>query len=326
MSIRSTLRRSPALVEGYHRLRRAGADLWGPPPAPGGERFEDMAPERAVTLAYQVMLGRDPDPVGWEDFVGRLSRRECTHREMVQALRGSEEFFNRVRFSAAGFGASIHMGRCQFIRQLPAGRRIVDLGGTHQHRDVGAMVAMGYPYPFDELVIVDLPSEERHAIYRNDDGRDEVRTDLGPVRYRYHSMTDLSAFDDGSVDLVYSGQSIEHVTPEDGKVVLSEIARVLRPGGHLGVDTPNARVTRLQQEAFIDPDHKVEYRLGELVDLVTSSGLEVVEAKGLNYAGRSLAEGRFDPGEVAGNSGIFDAAEDCYILCLVCRKPAAGPA
>ena len=34
-----------------------------------------------------------------------------------------------------------------------------------------------------------------------------TQTALGPVRYRYHSMVDLSDYADDSVDLVYSGQS-----------------------------------------------------------------------------------------------------------------------
>jgi SAM-dependent methyltransferase len=171
------------------------------------------------------------------------------------------------------------------------------------------------------LVIVDLPSQDRHAIYQSGHLDREVPSPLGPVRYRYHSMTDLSGFDDGSVDLVYAGQSIEHVTHDDGSVVVKEVFRILRPGGWFAMDTPNARVTRLQQEAFIDPDHKVEYTYPELADLVTGAGLEILEAKGLNYAGRSLAVGRFDAEEVAGNTGLYAAAEDCYILCLLARKP-----
>jgi SAM-dependent methyltransferase len=183
------------------------------------------------------------------------------------------------------------------------------------------MVGMGYPYPFEELVIVDLPSDERHAIYRSSDTGREVSSPLGPVRYRYHSMTDLSGFEDASVDLVYSGQSIEHVTPDDGATVLKEVFRILRAGGHLAIDTPNARVTRLQQEAFIDPDHKVEYSHPEMMGALTGTGFEVVEARGLNYAGGSLAAGQFNIDEVAGNAGLYAAIEDCYILCYVCRKP-----
>src|SRR5438445_210082 len=81
----------------------------------------------------------------------------------------------------------------------------------------------------------------------------------GPIRYPYQSMTDLTGIDSGTVDLVYSGQSIEHVTEADGDVVLREVARVLRVGGWFAVDTPNGRATRAQQADFIDPDHEVEY-------------------------------------------------------------------
>jgi SAM-dependent methyltransferase len=282
-----------------------------------------LSPPRAVRIIYQVMLHRDPDAVGLQTYVGEIYNGHMTRYDVAQAVRGSEEFQCDVRFTGRTFGHSIHAGRCQFIRSLPRGRRIVDLGGTHLHRDIGAMVAMGYPYPFDELVIVDLPSGERHAIYQGLDANRDVSTPRGLVRYRYHSMTDLSAFDDGSVDLVYAGQSIEHVVPEDGATVLKEVYRILRPGGHLALDTPNAAVTRVQQDAFIDPDHKVEYTHPQLAAALIGAGFEVVEAKGLNYAGKSVATGRFDVDEVAGNSGMYAPIEDCYILCYVCRKPEA---
>jgi SAM-dependent methyltransferase len=272
-------------------------------------------------VTYQVMLHRSPDPVGFQDFVHQVETGQLTRQEMADAIRGSEEFQIRVRFTGRTFGPSIHAGRCAFIRSLPPAGRIVDLGGTHLHQDVGALVGLGYPYRFQELVIVDLPGDERHPLYRSGVAPREVRSPLGPVRYRYHSMTDLSGFADLSVDLVYSGQSIEHVTVDEGAVVLKEVFRVLRPGGYLALDTPNARVTRLQQAEFIDPDHKVEYTSEELTAKLEAAGFDVLEVKGLNYAGRSLATGRFDPDEVAGNSGLFAAARDCYILCYLCRKP-----
>jgi SAM-dependent methyltransferase len=287
----------------------------------GGVDFDTLPIDQAVQVTYQVMLGRRPDPVGRLDFEDGLTTGRLSRQEMVLAIRGSEEFQNQVRFTGRTFGHSIHSGRSQFIRSLPPARRIVDLGGTHLHRDIGAMVGLGYPYPFEELVIVDLPSDERHTIYRSGDTHREVQSPLGPVRYRYHSMTDLSDFDDASIDLVYSGQSFEHVSPIDGTTVLKEVFRILRGGGHLALDTPNARVTRLQQEAFIDPDHKVEYTHEEITGELVGAGFQIVDAKGLNYAGRSLAAGRFDVDEVAGNSGLHWAIDDCYILCYVCRKP-----
>jgi hypothetical protein len=284
--------------------------------------FDALPPADAVSLAYQVMLGRKPDPVGFEDFGRQVRSGQLTARELVDAIRGSEEFQTRVRFTGRMLGPSIHAGRCQFIRSLPPAGRIVDLGGTHLHQDAGALVGLGYPYRFRELVIVDLPSDERHPLYRSGAAPPEVRSPLGPVRYRYHSMTDLSDFGDMSVDLVYSGQSIEHVSADEGSVVLKEVFRILRPGGHLALDTPNARVTRLQQADFIDPDHKVEYTIEELSAKLEAVGFQILELKGLNYAGRSLAAGRFDLDEVAGNCGLFADARDCYILCCLGRKPA----
>jgi SAM-dependent methyltransferase len=290
-------------------------------PANRTKPFDALPPAAAVRLAYEVMLAREPDPVGFEDYVSGITTGRITRRQMIEAMRGSEEFRYRVPFSGPMLGHSIHMGRCEFIHGLPPARRILDLGGTHLHNDVGAMVAMGYPYRFDELIIVDLPPDDRHPLYRKSDDLREVVSHLGPVTYRYHSMTDLSAFPDDAFDLVYSGQSIEHVTPDEGMLVMKEVHRVLRPGGTFALDTPNARVTRLASPSFIDPDHKVEYTHPELSKMLTDVGFTIVEAKGLNYAGRSLEAGRFDGDEVASAQGLFAAIEDCYILAYVCRKP-----
>src|SRR5438128_9680481 len=141
---------------------------------------------------------------------------------------------------------------------------------------------MGYPYPFDGLTVIDLPEHERHPLYRSPE-HSIVQSHLGPVTYRYHSMSDLSSYSDESFDLVYSGQSIEHVPEREADHVIREVRRVLRRGGYFAFDTPNARITRLQQDAFIDPDHDVEYTAAELDAKLGNAGFEIVERKGLNY-------------------------------------------
>ena len=316
--LRPVLARSRTLKSWRSRAIAAWARV---NPANRVKPYDDLPPAAAVNLAYEILLARRADPIGFEDYVSRLTTGQITRRQLIESIRGSEEFVCRVPFSAAMLGHSVHIGRCQFIRSLPRARRILDLGGTHLANDVGAMVAMGYPYRFDELVIIDLPPDDRHPIYRKSDDLRQVQSHLGTVTYRYHSMTDLSAFADESFDLVYSGQSIEHVTPDEGMLVLKEVHRVLRPGGHFALDTPNARVTRLASANFIDPDHKVEYTHDELAGMLGDAGFTIVDAKGLNYAGPSLEAGRFDADAVASAPGLYEAIEDCYILAYVGQKP-----
>jgi len=312
MTIRQRLRRVPGARAAWHSCKRVAGRVSGL----ATPSFDHADPETALRMGYDVLLARRPDPIGTADYLPRLRSGELDNREFLWILRESEEF-NRW----PSFGESIHAGRRQFIRSLPKADRILDLGGSARDAVEGAMVAMGYPYPFKELVIVDLPDEDRHELYRTQRRPDEVDTPLGVVRHRYHTMTDLSDYDDSSFDLVYSGQTIEHVTRAEGSSVFSQVHRVLRPDGYFALDTPNARVTRIQQEEFIDPDHKVEYQLHELVAMAVDNGFEVLETKGLNYAARCVAAGKFDEEDVTANSGLFAEAADCYILCLLLRKP-----
>ena len=285
-----------------------------------GLGYTQLAPHDAVRMAYNVLLRRDPDPAAWVQYTDALAGRLLSYDDLVDRIRCSNEFRANVRLAPSALHTSLHASRCEFIVGLPRARRIVDLGGGHTTDERGALVALGYPYDFDELVIVDLPPDDRHPLYKSE--RFQVaETERGRVTYEYRSMVDLSFLEDDSVDLVYSGQSIEHVSEAEGDVVLGHVARILRPGGHLALDTPNGRVTRLQQEAFIDPDHEVEYTLGQLRAKLESAGLEVVSERGLNWGGPAVDEGRYDPGACSANYGVFHDAESCYLLALLARKP-----
>ena len=285
------------------------------------QSFYEIPAAQALRVAYNVMLRRDPEPEVVRDAVAALESGLLPRDELVQRIRGSEEFRVRTRFQGPALPHSLHVSRCEFIMGLPKARRILDIGGAHHASSQGALVSMGYPYPFEELTIVDLPAADRHPMYRSEEHREVVPSHLGPVRYRYHSMADLSGYEDRSFDLVYSGQSIEHVTPAEAEQVLAEIHRLLVPGGYLALDTPNARACRLQQEEFIDPDHKVEYTHQEMLDLLEGADLELVEAKGLNYMGTAASQHRYDADEAAGNQGMFAEIDDCYLLAYVARRP-----
>ncbi|MHB1712207.1 MAG: class I SAM-dependent methyltransferase, partial [Acidimicrobiales bacterium] len=282
--------------------------------------FTQLRPRLAVRMAYNILLRREPDPDAWHDLTEAMAAGHLSHADIVDRVRCSSEYRTQVRVSPDNLHSSLHASRCEFIIGLPPARRIVDVGGGHTTDGRGALVLLGYPYDFDELVVVDLPPDDRHPLYRSErfGAGDSER---GKVRYEYRSMADLSFAEDGSVDLVYSGQSIEHVTPDEADIVLDEALRILRPGGYLAVDTPNGRVCRLQQEAFIDADHKVEYTLPELRHKVDASGFDILVERGLNWGGDAVSQGVFDPTALAANYGIYFDTESCYLLALLCQKP-----
>jgi predicted SAM-dependent methyltransferase len=282
--------------------------------------FWQLPDEHALRLAYNVLLRREPDETGAAHFLGALASGELSREDVLDHLRWSPEFHHGVPVRGSQLGHSLHLSRAEFIVGLPAADRILDLGGSSSYSDWGAMVVMGYPYAFESLTIVDLLPDDRHEIYRYADQPTEVQSPNGPVRYAYHSMTDLTRYSDASFDLVYSGQSIEHVTREEGDDVLAEVHRLLRPGGYLAIDTPNAVACRAQQAEFIDPDHKVEYTHAEMTAKLEKAGFAIREAKGLNYVGRSLAAGTFLIEEAAANAGVYAKAEHCYLLAYLCQK------
>jgi SAM-dependent methyltransferase len=282
--------------------------------------YPRMMAHDMVRMAYNVLLRRDPDPEAWVKYTDALLDSLVSPDELVDRIRCSSEFRTTVRLHESSLHASLHASRCDFIIGLPRASRIVDLGGGHTTDPRGALVTLGYPYSFDELVIVDLPPDDRHPLYHSERFLKQD-TGRGKVTYEYRSMVDLSFLEDDSVDLVYSGQSIEHVSEAEGDEVLHHVRRILRPGGHIALDTPNGRVTRLQQAEFIDPDHEVEYTLDQLRAKLVAAGLDVVSERGLNWGGPGVDEGRYDPAACAANYGIFHEADACYLLALLARKP-----
>jgi SAM-dependent methyltransferase len=286
---------------------------------PDSGLIEDLPSRVVLRGLFHLLFGREPDLSDDGAYVLELETGTLSPRQLVEWLVESAEWSHVAPMTE--LIPALHYGRGVFIRSLPRARRILDLGGTAIGDARGALVHMGYPYDFDEIVIVDLPVEDRHALYRDEARPATVRIDQGLITYRYHSMTELGGLPSASFDMVYSGQSIEHVTRRDASKVLAQVRRVLKPGGVLAIDTPNGRVTRVQQVEFIDPDHKYEYTHREMVALLEGSGLHIERAHGISYGGRSTESGAFDESEIATRRGLYDDIECCYLLAYVCRRP-----
>jgi SAM-dependent methyltransferase len=99
------------------------------------------------------------------------------------------------------------------------------------------------------------------------------------VTWIAQSASSMPGVADASVDVVFSGQNIEHLWIEDLVGFLQEANRVLRPGGTLVIDSPN----RLATEAlgWVHPEHTIEMTAGEITELLTIAGFRVTVERGL---------------------------------------------
>jgi SAM-dependent methyltransferase len=89
----------------------------------------------------------------------------------------------------------------------------------------------------------------------------------------------VASVDSGSVELVFCGQNIEHLWPEQVVALLAESSRVLRPEGWLVVDSPNRNLTEAYRWTM--EEHTVELSPEDAARLLELAGFEVVTMKGL---------------------------------------------
>jgi len=90
------------------------------------------------------------------------------------------------------------------------------------------------------------------------------------VEWIPRTIGSLQPVEDGEVGLVFAGQVIEHVQPNDLIGFLCEAHRVLEPGGQLVLDSPNSRVTRAL--GWEHPEHVVELAVDEIATIAELAG------------------------------------------------------
>jgi SAM-dependent methyltransferase len=71
--------------------------------------------------------------------------------------------------------------------------------------------------------------------------------------FQANDRPDLSRFDSGSFDVIYTGRVLQHMAPRYAEAYLREFARVLAPGGYLSFDAPS-------EHGFFDVDGRPAQR------------------------------------------------------------------
>lgn len=275
--------------------------------------------EKIITIAYELLGKRlsDEQIAGVDAAFGDVQ----DGFDLAASLAMSREALESLSPRALDLHLfMIHNARLKMARHLlPHADVILDLGGANS-----PLYRMGYPHAFKRLVLIDLPTEERHQEFQ------EVELENtgcdGEVIVRYEDMTELTGIADNSVDLVWSGQSIEHVSPELGLRMCAEAFRVLKPGGHFCLDTPNRLITKLHTAwcggGYIHPDHKIEYTPDELRGILQRAGFRVHSEWGVCEMPLTSSSGEFSYQDFIVGGAISSAIDRSYIQFFHCTKDA----
>ena len=110
------------------------------------------------------------------------------------------------------------------LRLNQGGRKVLDLGGPASHLSVLAAIAE-----------CDVTSVDINPVFVQAGNACAEILHLNSLRARLGDMRDLSSFPDESFDTVVSCSVLEHLTADDQRTALREMARVLKPGGVVGL-------------------------------------------------------------------------------------------
>lgn len=284
---------------------------------------QDNSNKDFIQNIYQYFLRKPDTEAGVEFLLEELDSGKVTRSTLLLSFLMLPASLEQRFFKTQGI-ASHHQARLQLVQKiLPAANRILDLGGAADNSPSGSLLRMGYPHQPQQIDIIDLPDEERFFQSSPTHGLKDYLTAQGTkIQYHYISMTDLSAFPDEAFDLVWSGQSIEHITPDEAAIVMEQVHRVLKPGAFFCLDTPNRYLTLLQvRQGFVHPEHKIEYVPSELAQQLADAGFAIVDQKAVSPMPISHRAGRFNRLELIHSTSLGDNPDEGYSFYLQCQKP-----
>jgi hypothetical protein len=159
----------------------------------------------------------------------------------------------------------LHALRTVELTRLPPGARTVLSGGAASALYF-EWFASAYPTPVERHIGVEAYAPRPAGL-------------ADTIEWLPRTLGDLDPVGDGSVDLVFAGQVIEHLWPDEIVSFLLHSHRVLAPGATLAVDSVNRRLTMALD--WVHPDHTVEFTTHEIIELLELAGFADVAVRGV---------------------------------------------
>jgi SAM-dependent methyltransferase len=217
--------------------------------------------------------------------INGLSSRVAAMQASIRQLSRepvSSEIPASVAMSAPSLDINhlLHHSRGALLRTMPAGaQRLLSAGCAGSWYFDWIEETYGH---VAEHLGIEYYAPEPHALPNN-------------VTWICNTASNMSAVESASCDLVFSGQNVEHLWPDEVSGFLLEAARVLKPGGYLVVDSPNRLMTAPLN--WSHPEHTIELTIAEITALMQMAGFDVTATYGI-WLCRDARDGRllaFDP-------------------------------
>lgn len=288
--------------------------LWKNSQSPGYRRH-------FIQQVYQQLIGVSPSAAEEAFYLDVWQRRNLSPRHILASFLMLPGRVEMALYGTTGIH-SHHQARLKLVQTvLPSARRILDLGGSAADSALGSLLAMGYPHPVQELHIIDLPPEQRHYHRPQVQHATHFTANGVDITYHYRSMADLVDFPDQSFEMIWAGQSYEHISMADGEAVLRAAKRLLVPGGFLCLDTPNRLISALQvHEDWLHPEHQIEYPPAQLKARVQAHGFVVPEMGAVSPLPFSSQRQRFSRLELIESTGLGPSSDTGYSFYLIAKN------
>jgi SAM-dependent methyltransferase len=280
---------------------------------------KNISEEDYVKLAYLVLLQRKIDDVGLSYWRQKIEAKTFTQKELLDNLWNSPEFIMHYKIP---FSDMLHQGRQSWCSALERFEYILDIGGSSPNIAMGALIELGYQHRPTEITIFDLPEDKQYWGKPKFPQDKDYHFDWGTLQYVHgfvENIYDYEELNEKKFDLIYMGQTIEHIQVDKLELVFKWIREHLREEGKFIFDTPNRDITKIQMpDKYIDEDHKYEYTPDEMEALLNKNKLKVVKKTGILEMSDTLTSQKFNPLEVYETKVINNLPERSYVFAFEC--------
>ncbi len=285
-------------------------------------KMENVAPIQQCELIYRFILNRKIDDLGAQSCADRIAKDKFSALGLIARLMKSAEF--KQDYLKRTPTQQLHGARMAWASQLPAAKRILDIGGSSPTVPEGALIELGFAHKPEKLIIFDKPPNEQFWGTPNYSQANTRSFPWGQVQYIHGYAEDILQNDDlrdQQFDMIYMGQVVEHIYEDKLPAVLAWIKHHLAPNGRFCFDTPNRLITRFEtgEDRYIDPDHKREYTPEAFAALLRTAGFTIQKQWGILEMQNVTANQRLTVKDYYDGAQLAEDPTHGYCFAMACE-------